>query len=61
MSSSKDLVLILLQRLNPTSDVRGMGFGVMRNSLLRRNENARKLRSELFLCIVLIAETDSCR
>src|SRR4051812_48896966 len=31
-----------------------MGFGIVRNSLLRRNENARKLRSELFLCIVLI-------
>ena len=56
VSSSKDLVLILLERLNPASDVRGMGFGVVRNSLLRRNENARKLRSELFLCVVLIAE-----
>ena len=61
VGSPKDLVLILLERLNPTSDVRGVGFGVVRNSLLRCNEYARKLRSEFFLCVVLIAEPVAVR
>ena len=53
---AEDLVLIVLQRLHPRVQVRGVLFGVVRNAALCRKEHASEFGAEFFLRVLLRTE-----
>jgi len=57
LRGAEDLVLVILKRLDPRSNVGGVLFGVVRNAPLRGKEDTRQLGAQLFLGVVRIAES----
>ena len=57
MRGTEDLVLVLLQGLDPGTDVRGVIRGIVGNSDFRSNEDARQFGAKFFFRVVQIAES----
>src|SRR5947209_1290973 len=56
MRRPEDLVLVLLQRLDPRVHIGGMLLGVVRNAALRRQKYACQLRAQFLFGVVGVAE-----
>ena len=57
MCGAEDFILVLLQNVDPRAHIRGVLLGVMRDSPLCGQKNARQLRAQLLLGVGDIAES----
>lgn len=56
LGGAEDLILVVLEGLDPRGDVGGVLFGVVRNAALCGKEDARQFGAQLFFGIVGIAK-----
>src|ERR1700688_3135449 len=57
MGGVEDLVLVLLQRLNPVLHIGGLLLGIVRNAAFGRQKDTGQLGTQLFPSIIGIPET----